>query len=120
MTERIIQMVSVLDLMRALEGSVDEAWNADENWLVDLYQRKLESVLYDISQAKKLLDGEEQRYPIVVCVNGNDFYCEGKKWILGNGNHRFATLIAMCAEEVMVVFNESETEYMCSDVSGGW
>jgi hypothetical protein len=120
MTKNIIQMVNLLDLMRALEGSVDasiDVREGREDWMVRLTARKFEDVWNDGSSASDLLDGAEQMQPIVVCVNGTGDYCEGKTWVLGNGNHRFATLIALASEEALVVFTERTDDYMLTDIS---
>lgn len=118
-----MQIVNLLDLIRALEGSVDheEAWSENLPWneggAQQMIDKKLDDCIRGWTSAGNMWDGAEQRAPIVVCVNGNEDYCKGRKWILGNGNHRFATLVALAAEEVMVVFTESYTDFMVAYLS---
>lgn len=112
-TDYTIQTVDTLDLLRALEGSVD----APDGDFVTMIEHKLEDNLRWNHRVAALWDGEEQVKPIVVCVNGNNDYGRGRRWVLGNGNHRFAAAIAGMLPEVLVLFTEDEDEYMYEDVT---
>jgi hypothetical protein len=116
----IIQEVNVLDLIRALEGSVDCVTNWEAGGFSEMVEGKLESVWrYGQANYGDLMDNfsTAQAYPIVVCVNGSSEYLPDSKWVMGNGNHRLSIAIATCAETVLVAFNDDPDDYMCGDFS---
>ena len=133
MTEYIIQEVDTFLLIEALspEFSVDAAytvWDAEEERYVstftdpaELLDRKIDEVLfggYGESFIESILAGD-QFCPIVVGVNGWNDYGDVQGWMVGNGNHRLATIIAGMVETVLVVFTESRHDFMVGSIYGG-
>lgn len=99
-------MVPVLDLITALDDSVDMGWG---DWtelftrkMADCSDRFIESILTEGVQA-----------PICVRI------APGNKWEQGNGNHRLSVMFRHDPfGEVPVVFSETY-DYMMDDVTEG-
>lgn len=103
----IVMMVPVLDLITALDDSVDmsfgEWMGLFDRKMNDCSERFIESILNDGVQA-----------PICVMV-------ENGRWIQGNGNHRLTVMFRHDPfGEVPVVFSETRDYMMCDVTEGGY
>jgi hypothetical protein len=124
MTETVVQMVPLDLLLKAIETSVDawhRDWETDEWFATDLdvlMDNKLQNVMAYRPRLISDLENGGQNNPIIVCVNGNADYGDTHGWTIGNGNHRLATAIALCLDEVMVAFTESREDFMLEEEFG--
>ena len=117
----IIQTVNPTDLLAALDSSVDNIYSCpcewdsmsececpSDAWKAMLMEEKLDDCAEHFINSVK---SEGIHNPICVVI--------GKRgeWTMGNGHHRLALSINLMLEEIPVVFNDDDGDYMMEHVT---